>query len=155
MPLASTVVKTLGVRSTGTIRKSLAYSFSLLSAGSTRCPAWVDGYLAQDILGALPVAFEGNEDGNLVPDEVVQSPAIDCHGFDEHFAVGDMHDSPSDLVRMDPVADLREGKPGSRQVHNVSRVNANLDAVPHGEGPPPENEHPSHQVHQWVFQGDS
>jgi hypothetical protein len=66
-----------------------------------------------------------------------------------------MHDSPGDLVRMDPVADLREGEPESRQVHNVSRVNTDLDAVPHGEWPPPDNEQPSPQVHQRVFQGDS
>ncbi len=80
---------------------------------------------------------------------------MNCLGFDEHFAVGDMHDSPSVLVRTDPVADLREGEPENRQVDNVSRVNPDLDAVRRGEGPPPDNEHPSHQVHQRDFQGDS
>src|SRR4029078_12280600 len=102
-------------------------------------PGTVDCSLAQDVLGSLPVAFEGNEDGNLVPDEIVHPPAIDCQGFNEHLAGGDMHDSPGDLVRMDTLGDLREGKPGNRQVHNVSRVNADLDAVPHSEGPPPDN----------------
>ena len=58
-----------------------------------------DHDLLEDLLRFFPITFKRQVERNFVPDAVEPPFGVVCLGFDKHFAVRYLHDSPGALVK--------------------------------------------------------
>src|SRR3989442_12156314 len=107
----------------------------------------------QQLLGLLPIALEGDEHRDLVPD-VLEALAVVRDDVRDDLAVGDVDDAAGALVGVHPVADLVQGELEYPDVDHVAGVLADLDAVADREGAPPDDEDPARQIEEDVLEGD-
>lgn len=102
-------------------------------------------------LAFLPVALEGDEYGNFVPD-VLKPLGVIRSRLGEHLAIGDVDDAAGVLIRGHPVSNLHQRELEDPQIDHVARVLADLDPIAHFEGFAPEDECPAREVHDRVAQ---
>jgi len=76
----------------------------------------------------FPIALKGDDDGDLVPDEL-EAFAVIRDDFGEDLTVGDVEDAAGALIGLHPVADFVECELEQPHVDDVARVGADLDAV--------------------------
>jgi len=111
------------------------------------------GYFEKELFGFFPVAFEGDEDGYLVP-YVMEALSVVGQYVVEDAAVGYVDDASGALVGIYPVAYLEEAKHENALVDDVAPVVSYLNPVTHVEGLAPEDEGPACEVDQRGLQGD-
>jgi hypothetical protein len=111
------------------------------------------GNAGERLFRLLPVALEGHQHGELVPD-VLEALAVIRQHFGENLPVGNVDHPAGALIGVDPVADLHQTELEDPDIDDVTPVIPDLDSIAYLEGPPPQNEPPSGEIHDEVLEGD-
>ena len=107
----------------------------------------------QDGFGFFPVAFEGDHDGDFVPD-IFKAGVVVGQRRPEDEAVGNVNDAAGALVGIDPVADLDDAEFEEAAVDDVAFDAVEFDAVAHFERFAGLDEKEAGDVGDGVVQGD-